>query len=1011
MQVLTTAPSPHRYDSQTWDLNDPLWSRNDTLAIQFDLPTDLGRREGGKAFVDTTLAFSEPLGADYSGAWLDTSTFVVTILDPTGGGTGPRVGGSSGAVVGALVTVAGRLQNAPRTSEFSSASYRLSVGNFGANETVPTLLRFFIRDRDNANASYDALDEMVIQFDRAVLPGRCLQQALSVNNLPICAQRRSGGREYVDSLISVSAPLGAQYSGAWSDGSTFVVTVTEPYPDPEHAPRPYDTVLRIAREANMTNLAQTAPPLIMEAALLGVAERVETFPTPPRLVEVIASDFVNRDLIPGAGDTIALRFDAPTDRAANAFAEYAGVLNCDFSSQCSGSGFFNTQLARLFDFFDASGSRIVQPLFHEYSTGWFDDSTFLITVINGSAALQPGILAPSYRPYGTAFADSGTRVALRRDVRVQSLSCPAEFRGTPYCLAPTLSGSPARLDANTMLTDGTPALAHLPYLEGDFGRAGDGPRIVHFVADDPNNGDAIFSTGDVLTIVFDQRTNRGVTHSNYQQPSTLVYPANGAGVKGGPPEVVPYPLGSSSLSGKALVDALFEFSHPLGADYTGEWMDDSTFVVTIEDADGSQVFPPRVGELNVTARPSGGITNLNYTAKTCSNLTDLELRWPGDYVNLLTNPSVVNSSVHDCTLHYANTTSPMLTGDLGVPTFPILLSATLDDVDNGDDVYGVGDVLILQFDIPTNTPTIVVPGANSSRAAVDALFAFSRPLGVEYSGVWATPSRYIITVINPSGGALVLGKSTVTVTTDQIKNAAGDLLDANNQTVTITGDAGVLSEPAITRFTVVVAANATNYTDGDTMVLHFDMATNRGGGSEGSSGGKAYVDHLFGFSAVIAANYNGAWRDGESDDCADGGTTTLHPCFVITLLDTRGGRAVSGATFAAPAIHLRSSSGASKRSLNRLAGDRGRRLPPRLVDFVAADEDNSAPDLDAGDTLTIIFDRPTDLGVSPPQPWASGVGGGATSGDHAYVDSLFRFCRSSTLGLAWYDAGPFRPTR
>ena len=897
MQVLTTAPSPHRYDSQTWDLNDPLWSRNDTLAIQFDLPTDLGRREGGKAFVDTTLAFSEPLGADYSGAWLDTSTFVVTILDPTGGGTGPRVGGSSGAVVGALVTVAGRLQNAPRTSEFSSASYRLSVGNFGANETAPTLLRFFIRDRDNANASYDALDEMVIQFDRAVLPGRCLQQALSVNNLPICAQRRSGGREYVDSLISVSAPLGAQYSGAWSDGSTFVVTVTEPYPDPEHAPRPYDTVLRIAREANMTNLAQTAPPLIMEAALLGVAERVETFPTPPRLVEVIASDFVNRDLIPGAGDTIALRFDVPTDRAANAFAEYAGVLNCDFSSQCSGSGFFNTQLARLFDFFDASGSRIVQPLFHEYSTGWFDDSTFLITVINGSAALQPGILAPSYRPYGTAFADSGTRVALRPDVRVQSLSCPAEFRGTPYCLAPTLSGSPARLDANTMLTDGTPALAHLPRLEGDFGRAGDGPRIVHFVADDPNNGDAVFSSGDVLTIVFDQRTNRGVTHSNYQQPSTLVYPANGAGVKGGPPEVVPYPLGSSSLSGKALVDALFEFS------------------------------------------------------------------------------------------------------------------ATLDDVDNGDDVYGVGDVLILQFDIPTNTPTIVVPGANSSRAAVDALFAFSRPLGVEYSGVWATPSRYIITVINPSGGALVLGKSTVTVTTDQIKNAAGDLLDANNQTVTITGDAGVLSEPAITRFTVVVAANATNYTDGDTMVLHFDMATNRGGGSEVSSGGKAYVDHLFGFSAVIAANYNGAWRDGESDDCADGGTTTLHPCFVITLLDTRGGRAVSGATFAAPAIHLRSSSGASKRSSNRLTGDRGRRLPPRLVDFVAADEDNSAPGLDAGDTLSIIFDRPTDLGVSPPQPWASGVGGGATSGDHAYVDSLFRFCRSSTLGLAWYDAGPFRPTR
>ena len=46
----------------------------DTLHVSFNQLTDLGGREGGKDFVDTVLAFSHPLGADYSGAWSDRST-------------------------------------------------------------------------------------------------------------------------------------------------------------------------------------------------------------------------------------------------------------------------------------------------------------------------------------------------------------------------------------------------------------------------------------------------------------------------------------------------------------------------------------------------------------------------------------------------------------------------------------------------------------------------------------------------------------------------------------------------------------------------------------------------------------------------------------------------------------------------------------------------------------------------------------------------------------------------
>ena len=50
-----SAPQVVRYDAQTWGIQDPGWSRYDTLTIAFDLPTDLGGREGGKAYVDTVL--------------------------------------------------------------------------------------------------------------------------------------------------------------------------------------------------------------------------------------------------------------------------------------------------------------------------------------------------------------------------------------------------------------------------------------------------------------------------------------------------------------------------------------------------------------------------------------------------------------------------------------------------------------------------------------------------------------------------------------------------------------------------------------------------------------------------------------------------------------------------------------------------------------------------------------------------------------------------------------------
>ena len=75
-------------------------------------------------------------------------------------------------------------------------------------------------------------------------------------------------------------------------------------------------------------------------------------------------------------------------------------------------------------------------------------------------------------------------------------------------------------------------------------------------------------------------------------------------------------------------------------------------------------------------------------------------------------------------------------------------------------VYGAADVLVIQFHIATNAPSctgtgiaavgcLVVNGSVVNSALTDKLFLFSDPIGKDYSGEWATPSRFMVTTPNP----------------------------------------------------------------------------------------------------------------------------------------------------------------------------------------------------------------------------------------------------------------------
>ena len=66
------------------DNGDDVYSANDTIVVRFDVSTDRagGAPSGGRAYVDGLFNFSDNLGADYEGEWIDdASKFVVTVKD------------------------------------------------------------------------------------------------------------------------------------------------------------------------------------------------------------------------------------------------------------------------------------------------------------------------------------------------------------------------------------------------------------------------------------------------------------------------------------------------------------------------------------------------------------------------------------------------------------------------------------------------------------------------------------------------------------------------------------------------------------------------------------------------------------------------------------------------------------------------------------------------------------------------------------------------------------------
>lgn len=89
---------------------------------------------------------------------------------------------------------------------------------------------------------------------------------------------------------------------------------------------------------------------------------------------------------------------------------------------------------------------------------------------------------------------------------------------------------------------------------------------------------------------------------------------------------------------------------------------------------------------------------------------------------------------------------------------PVIVSLIVDDPDNLDEIYSVGDTITIKFDSDTNKP-----GGTGlqRRAAVNDMFTFTESIAQRYRGQWTTADTFTITIDSVSNVVLLIGATTV----------------------------------------------------------------------------------------------------------------------------------------------------------------------------------------------------------------------------------------------------------
>lgn len=794
--VAFTADDPDNFDE--------VYSAGDTLTLVTDIATDglLPPRapSGDRTFVDELFAFSHSLGAEYSGEWSDASTFVIHIIDVGGAGTPTMSGpcqqmnlslaelpedyctfnrlvlarpppplppGSSGtpppppsrpafafayvewpppifAFFNASAELAGSAGRTQTTREPTAL-----VGSFGRS-APPALLAFTAADIDNANHTFSEGDTLSLVFDMRTNMAATLEAYGLLSPCP--PPELAGCKAYVDTLLEFSSSLGIDYSGGWQDESTLVVTAL----DTTDAAPPRIGLTQVTvlfGEHNITNEHGSSVGCMDTATLGGSFGSAR----PPRLLSVTIDDVDNGDEVYGYCDTITFAFDMPTDKAHREsidvydlfyFANPVSTLTpeCDvpYAGECP-----------VYDIVNGLG----------YTSSWSADGSEYTLQLEcpvpaGTPAAAAGnnYAAPAAPPYlvGNRTTPCGAGETCN------GLGSPQQWEAYEIRVGRLQLGvTRVRLRADVQNSART---LRQPLLSGEFGSI-TAPMITNYTASNFENADSIYGQSDLLTIIFDKPTDKA---------------------------------GGERYGLKSYVDGLFSFSEGDPADdYSGEWRDDSTFVVGLIDP--TDIIPSVAGRVPFSTRPA------HLEVATAGSLGPPML--PGALIQ--------NRGVSSDRIASSSVIVPV-SGDFGEVASPTLTGFDARDLDNGDAILSEGDQLVLTFSVATDrggaTRTFYPSDAANvaSQSDIDRLFSFSSSVGEEYTGLWVDERTFIITIVNATGGDAFVGATLATVRDELgglIFNAAGNSAAAQGSRH-LGGSFGELSAPSISTFYIEARATS-----------------------------------------------------------------------------------------------------------------------------------------------------------------------------------------------------------
>ena len=220
------------------------------------------------------------------------------------------------------------------------------------------------------------------------------------------------------------------------------------------------------------------------------------------------------------------------------------------------------------------------------------------------------------------------------------------------------------------------SLGTVPIMLGHFGPSS--VYVERLVASDPGNFHSRFDVGDRVSLFFNMPTNRADMELNRQY-------------------------------NKLAVDQLLQFSWELATDYTGSWIDNSTFQIDITEVNPLQYPLPFIGQFKVQLLRSGNLRNY---PPTCDQ---------------------------------SNTTSSLLSGGFGRSTL-FMLSAVASDPSPQDTVYSDGDKITITFSQSTNKAGL--PDTILTKEQLNNLFHFSMQLGDNYTGSWLNDRVFEIIIVN-----------------------------------------------------------------------------------------------------------------------------------------------------------------------------------------------------------------------------------------------------------------------